>query len=119
MIYTYSTEEKAINAIPKFCQKKEQDCFVYRVVYTSGEEYSLRTRDGILNEESELIVYKFYLPINHCFCEGDKQTARDNAMREANVWAERLSKNITIDSHYKFERNYKIFSHYTLEPCST
>ncbi len=109
MISTYSTRENAISAVPAFCSVKEQDVFVMNIKCPYGEEFSLRTRDQILNEESENISYKYYLPFEHCFINSD------NAKREAGIWSQRLGKEITLDRHYKFKKGYKIFSHYTLK----
>ncbi len=109
MIYTYSTKEKAIEAIPGFCKKMEQDVFVYYVPYPHGEEWSLRMRDQILDEDSTRIEHKYYLPIEHHFAD------RDNVLRESVVWEKRLGQKLTIDRHCKTERGYPIFSHYTLK----
>lgn len=109
MIYTYTSLDSAKNAIPRFCERHEQDIFVYHVTYQFGEEFSLRTRDEVLSEDSPNIVHKFYLPITHRFA------GRDNVLREANIWQDRLNKNVTIDRHCCTEKGYKIFSHYTLK----
>ena len=108
MIYTYESLDSAIGAIPEFCKHEEQDCFVYHVMYPFDEEYSLRTRDQIMSEESIRIIHKFYLPITHHFSD------RDNVLREADIWHERLGKSVTIDRHFCTEKGYKNFSHYTL-----
>ncbi len=109
MINTHESLDSAKQAIPNFCKMYEQDIFVYHVKYQFGEEYSLRTRDQVMSEESPWIVHKFYLPITHHFSD------RDNVLREANVWQDRLSKNVTIDRHCCTEKGYKVFSHYTLK----
>ena len=100
MISTYSEKEKAIRAIDKFCQKKEQDIFVYHVKCPCSEEWSLRTRDQIISEDSPRIVYKYYLPFGHTFRNVH------NATREANVWSERLKIPITIDRKTKIVNQY-------------
>ena len=109
MIYTYESLDSAKDAIPDFCKKHEQDIFVYRVDYPFGDEYSLRTRDQVMSEESPNVVHKFYLPITHHFSD------RDNVLREANIWQERLHQNVTIDRETRTEKGYKVFSHYTLK----
>ena len=109
MIYTHESLDSAKEAIPDFCKRYEQDIFVYHVKYQFGEEFSLRTRDQVMNEDSPCIVHKFFLPITHHFSD------RDNVLREADVWQDRLDKNITIDRHCCTEKGYKVFSHYTLK----
>ena len=108
MINTFSSCQSAIDAIPDFCSQVEQDIFVYYVRYPWGEEWSLRTRDQVMDVKSENIVYEFYLPIDHRFC------FRDNAIREAEVWMQRLNQAVTLDRHINIKKGYKEFSHYTL-----
>ncbi len=109
MIITYETKESAIGAIPEFCEKMEQDVFVHRVKYPYGEEFSLRTRKEIMGEDMPSIVHKFYLPFDHEFAE------RDNAYREARIQEDRKRMSVTVERHYRWEKGYKIFSHYTLK----
>ena len=112
MIYTYTTKESAIAAIPEFCEVNEQDVFVVHVKYQSGDEYSLRKRDEIFHEDAPSIVYKFFLPIEHTFKD------RDNALREGEVWKQRLGEDIELERHTRTEKGYKIFSHYSLNVVS-
>jgi len=108
MIYTYSTKDKAIAALPNFCSKKEQDVFVCRVNYPCGTEYSLRLRNQVMTEDSPSIEHKYYHPVNSNFKD------RDNAYREAEVWSQRLNRNVTIERHYKTNHGYVQLTHYTL-----
>lgn len=112
MIFTYATLEGAKEAIPEFCKEKEQDVFVWYVKYPYGEEYQLRTRRQVFSEKSEQIVYKYYLSIDYHF-EG-----RDNALRELNIWKERLGENIELERHTRTEKGYPKFSHYSLKILS-
>ena len=109
MIYTYTTLESAKDAVPGFCKKHEQDVFICKVDYPFSEEFSLRTRKQVMSEDSRYIAYKYYLPITHHFSD------RDNVMREAHIWQDRLNKNVSIDRHCCTQKGYKIFSHYTLK----
>ena len=109
MINTFSELETAVMAIPDFCKQEEQDVFVVHVKCKSGEEWSLRFRDQIFHEDSPCIAYKYYLPFSHKFAD------RDNAQREADIWSERLDKEITLDRHVKVEKGYPVFSHYSLK----
>jgi len=113
MIYTYSTLDGAIDAIPEFCEENEQDVFVCKINYPCGVEFHLRRRDEIFSEESESIIYKHYLPFDHEFAD------RDNALRECAVWSTRLNKQVDLDRHYKQKNGYRILNHYTLKICST
>jgi len=113
MIYTYSTLDGAIDAIPEFCKENEQDVFIVKINYPYGNEFHLRKRDEIFSEESENIIHKYYLPFDHEFM------CRDNALRECAVWSLRLNKRIILDRHYKYKNGYRILNHYTLKICST
>jgi len=106
MINTFSAKDNAIAAIPEFCKVKEQDVFVCHITYPFGEEWSLRLRNEIMCKDN--VVYEYFLPITHHFVD------RDNAIREAGVWEGKLNRAVIIDRNYKYEKGYKIFSHYTL-----
>lgn len=109
MIFTYETLEGAKEAIPDFCKESEQDVFVWYVKYPFGEEFQIRTRGQVFSEESKQIVYKYYLPISYHF-EG-----RGNALRELNIWKQRLGEDIELERHTKTEKGYPKFSHYSLK----
>jgi len=109
MISTYSSDWKAIAAIPDFCSEVEQDIFVYHIQYPQGEEFSLRMRNQVMSEESPQIIHKYYLPFDHHFKD------RDNARREQQIWTVRLNRPVSLERHIRYERGYKIFSHYTLK----
>ena len=121
MIYTYSTKEAAKKALPDFCSKKEQDVFVYRVVYPSGVEYSLRCRNEIMsdtistNEKQSGISWIHFLPDSHKFADFRKKNAYEKAERQRIVLENRIGERVTIVPHTKNERGEVNFSHYTLE----
>ena len=112
MINTFSELENAVKAIPDFCRQEEQDVFVVHVKCKSCEEWSLRLRNQIFDEDSPCIAHKYYLPINHRFKD------RENAQREADIWSQRLGKYVGLERHIKTEKGYKIFSHYSLKILS-
>jgi len=102
----YSTYELAREkAIDKMIEL-EQDIFICRCTYKSGEEFILKTRRQMLSGGDYLYVVK--LPFDHMFKE------ERNAIREAGRFSQEMGKDITIEKHITKINGYPFLSHYSL-----
>ena len=104
----FSDFNQAKAAISDYCLEKEQDVYVFETTYPCGVEYSLRLRDEVTFPDSPAKKYMYFLPMSWAFKESK------NALREAQVWADRIGQKIYVRTHTKYIKGYRQITHYTL-----
>jgi len=104
----FSTLQGAKDAIERYCIEMEQDVFIYETEYPCGFEYVLKLRNEISFPDSPAIKFAYFLPITWAF------KIKDNAIREAEVWANRTGKIIFVEDHMDYVKGYRRITHYTL-----
>ena len=102
----YSTYELAREKAVDKMIEEEQDIFICRCTYKSGEEFILKTRRQMISGGDYLYVVK--LPFDHMFKE------ERNAIREAGRFSQEKGRDITIQKHCFKENGYNKFSHFSL-----
>lgn len=105
----YSTYELAKAMAHERMKELEQDIYICRTEFKSGEEFTLKTRSEMMSCASYLYIVQ--IPFKHKFKK------RDNALRESKAFEYKLGKPVIIEKHTYEENGYNKFSHYSL--CST
>ena len=105
----YSTYELAREMAEERMKELEQDILICRTKFISGEEFTLKTRDEMMQCSDYL--YMVQIPFNHHFKK------RDNALRESRVFEEKLGKSVMIEKITYEQNGYTLTSHFAL--CST
>ena len=104
----YSNYSLAKNMAEERMGELEQDIFICKVNYHSGQEFVLRTKDEMMRLGD--CLYHQQLPFRHKF------NTWDNAVRESKKFRKKLKKKIRIDKITTEDKGYELFSHYAL--CS-
>ena len=102
----YSNYPLAKDMAEERMDELEQDVFICKVNYHSGNEFVLRTKDEMMRDGD--FLYHQMLPFKHKF------TFRDNALREAKKFAKKLKKRVLIDRVTYTEKGYEKISHHIL-----
>ena len=108
----YSTYELAKEMAEERMRELEQDIFICRTKFKSGEEFTLKTRDEMMKCNSYLHVIG--LPFRHRF------KIKKNAEREASVFASKKGAPVYVKKKTYQEKGYTKTSHFYLtyvEPC--
>ena len=90
---TFLTLEKAKEKILDFCLLMEQDIFIKRISFPSGEEYVFRLHNEITFPDSQSIVYVYFIPLTWHF--KDKR----NASIQAQKWANKVKETYYVETH--------------------
>jgi len=110
----YSTYDLAKEMAQERQRELEQDIFICRSSYLSGEEFTLKTRDQLMKCSSYL--YMLELPFRHHF------KTKQSAEREADVFTSKKGRPVYVKKKTYEENGYIKTSHYYLtykEPCLT
>jgi len=109
----YSTYEMAKEKAEERMKELETDIFICESRYLSGREFVLKTRDELKHNS---YLYILMLPFRHRFMD------KDNAKREASIYASRKGKPVYTDKKVVVEKGYEIIKYHYLtyrEPCLT
>lgn len=104
----FSDLKSAKERIHDYCLLKEQDVFIVRTVYPSGEEYSFRLRDEITFIDSARIVSAFFIPLDWKFKK------KENAITQAEIMADKTGRIFTVKEHTRYNKGYREIMYYTI-----
>jgi len=109
----YSTYEMAKEKAQERLIELEQDIFICKSTYLSGEEFILKTRDDLTCRTH---IYMVEVPFRHHFAD------KKNAEREASVFASKKGRPVYVKKKVEVKNGYPFTKYYYLtykEPCST
>ncbi len=108
----YSTYDLAKDKAPEKLGELEQDIFICKSKYLSGEEFTLKTRDELT---CSTYLYMLALPFRHRFRN------KDNARREAGVFASKKGRPVYVKKKIEKQNGYDIIKYHYLTyiECST
>lgn len=108
----YSTYELAKKMAEERMDELEQDIFICKSIFKSGEEFTLKTRNELIGHKNYL--YMVALSFRHKF--RDKQ----NAEREADIFTSKKGLPTYVKKKTEIENGYVRIKYYYLthkEPC--